>query len=270
MSPGTVYFARPIGMDGPIKIGCSNHPLGRVIGLSEWSPFPLEVVATCPGGYALERNLHDCFAAWWSHKEWFRANPRLLAGIAALAAGAPVEQAFDLTDKSGDIRTLRRRKNPARPGPKPGTRHWTWSEASRERARARRAERSNRDSNWIAEAQALRLKGYSLRKIGQKFNLSGERIRQICKPIREMAVAKVAEQRQRKFEWKPAEDKRLKALWDEAYSVAEIANRIGRSAAKVTERAEALDLGDRSLWIKDKQPVSRISLAPISPPKGAA
>lgn len=34
-----VYFIKPIGMDGPIKIGCSDKPARRLITLAAWSPF---------------------------------------------------------------------------------------------------------------------------------------------------------------------------------------------------------------------------------------
>ena len=40
-----VYFIKPVGMEGPIKIGCSIMPTERLEGLAVWSPFPLEIVA---------------------------------------------------------------------------------------------------------------------------------------------------------------------------------------------------------------------------------
>lgn len=44
----TVYFVKPVGMDGPIKIGCTTTPAARIESLTIWSPFPLEVLVTIP------------------------------------------------------------------------------------------------------------------------------------------------------------------------------------------------------------------------------
>lgn len=61
--PGkSIYFIRPVGQRGPIKIGCSYLPLDRLRGLCQWSPLPLEVVATCDGQHhGVERRLHLMF-----------------------------------------------------------------------------------------------------------------------------------------------------------------------------------------------------------------
>lgn len=57
-----VYFIRPIGMLGPIKIGNSISPQMRMNSLANWCPFALEIVAAVPGGAALERQFHAKFA----------------------------------------------------------------------------------------------------------------------------------------------------------------------------------------------------------------
>lgn len=87
-----VYFARPIGMDGPVKIGCSGQPNARLAGLMAWSPFLLEVAAAIPGDRRLESRFHAAFRRQHSHHEWFRPSPELTATIAAVAEGS-----FDLT-----------------------------------------------------------------------------------------------------------------------------------------------------------------------------
>jgi hypothetical protein len=102
-----VYFIKPIGMDGPIKIGCSVDPEIRLSNLMVWSPFPLEIVATIPGGYSLERNVHECFADAHSHKEWFRAIPRLQTFINGLQAGKEIGEILDLNARIGSIREPR-------------------------------------------------------------------------------------------------------------------------------------------------------------------
>jgi hypothetical protein len=57
-----VYFIKPVGMDGPIKIGCSNIPEHRLVSLSMWSPFPLEIIGKTPGNLKDEGFLHRCFS----------------------------------------------------------------------------------------------------------------------------------------------------------------------------------------------------------------
>ncbi|GLV28168.1 hypothetical protein TomTYG75_06920 [Sphingobium sp. TomTYG75] len=87
MSERTVYFIKPIGMDGPIKIGCSRSPDGRCEALANWSPFALEVVAEIKGGFDLERRFHAAFAATHERREWFASSPELSAAIVAINAG---------------------------------------------------------------------------------------------------------------------------------------------------------------------------------------
>jgi len=98
---GFVYFIRPAGMLGPIKIGFSEAPTSRLETLAAWSPFRLEIVATIPGSRLLESSIHDCFGDDWSHREWFFPSRRLVEFVARIAAGVPIENAVDLNDKRG-------------------------------------------------------------------------------------------------------------------------------------------------------------------------
>src|SRR3546814_4084305 len=50
-----VYFIRPIGQAGPVKIGCSVGPNKRRHELETWSPVPLEIVDEIDGGFDLGR-----------------------------------------------------------------------------------------------------------------------------------------------------------------------------------------------------------------------
>lgn len=104
MSERAVYFIRPVGQVGPIKIGFSAAPDVRLIRMAAGSPLPLELVATIPGSASLERAFHETFAYAHSHFEWFHPVDDLLRGIHALQQGAALEDAFDLTKKSGSIR----------------------------------------------------------------------------------------------------------------------------------------------------------------------
>lgn len=76
-----VYFLKPIGMAGPIKIGCSQWPENRLKALDIWSPFPLELIVSVPGEHQEERRLHWRFRDSRSHGEWFFVSPDLLALI---------------------------------------------------------------------------------------------------------------------------------------------------------------------------------------------
>lgn len=98
-----VYFIRPVGQEGPVKIGCSAAPQRRVEDLAVWSPYPLEVAAASPGSLKIERQLHNIFRADHSHREWFRASPKLSALIEAVAGGATVAEAIDLSDAPDGI-----------------------------------------------------------------------------------------------------------------------------------------------------------------------
>jgi hypothetical protein len=77
MNNKCVYFMRPIGKRGPIKIGCSIRPAKRLRDVEIWSPDLLEIVATAPGDHAHERSLHGLFAEQRRHGEWFNWSKRL-------------------------------------------------------------------------------------------------------------------------------------------------------------------------------------------------
>lgn len=89
--PSLVYFIKPIGMDGPIKIGCSSIPADRLKYLSVWSPWPLEIIGAVPGSYADEYFLHKCFADIHSHREWFFGAERLRVAIDAIISANSVD-----------------------------------------------------------------------------------------------------------------------------------------------------------------------------------
>lgn len=82
-----VYFIKPVGMDGPVKIGCSAKPPVRRATLAAWSPFPLEIAAEIEGDLYLEARFHKRFIAARSHAEWFMATPELLSTIEQIKAG---------------------------------------------------------------------------------------------------------------------------------------------------------------------------------------
>lgn len=99
-----IYFMKPVGMDGPIKIGCSYVPAKRLIALTIYSPFDLEIITVAPGSLALEKNVHECFADLHLRREWFQPAPKLVDAIEKIKGGAAVEQAINLHDRTGSIR----------------------------------------------------------------------------------------------------------------------------------------------------------------------
>lgn len=111
-----IYFIRPVGMIGPIKIGCSTSVGKRLESLSVWSPFKLEVIYTEPGDYRLEQRIHSAFADYHSHREWFHPGERLLKAMGRLLAGEKISDAIDLEDRRGSIRDSVSRK-PRKPIP---------------------------------------------------------------------------------------------------------------------------------------------------------
>lgn len=102
-----VYFVKPVGAPGPVKIGCSEYPVGRLSTLMCWAPFPLELVVAIPGGRDLERNIQECFFDQYSHREWFHPSARLSALMNALQNGVPIAQALDLSKRLGRMRVGR-------------------------------------------------------------------------------------------------------------------------------------------------------------------
>lgn len=87
MTRRRVYFIRPIGMTGPIKIGCSASPTGRKQSLAMWSPLPLEIVAEIDGDEALESRFHQRFITQHKAHEWFFWSRDLQETIDAIVAG---------------------------------------------------------------------------------------------------------------------------------------------------------------------------------------
>ena len=88
-----IYFMRPQGSVGPIKIGCSRWPDKRLVEISHWSPVPLELIAVAAGSFKLERYLHEKFGDTRMHKEWFVATPELLAAIDRVIGGQSIMDA---------------------------------------------------------------------------------------------------------------------------------------------------------------------------------
>ena len=86
-----IYFIKPVGHAGPIKIGTSVSPESRLHDLGAWSPLPLELIGAVEGSIADEFYLHRCFADCHSHREWFTPTPKLIASIEAILSAGTVD-----------------------------------------------------------------------------------------------------------------------------------------------------------------------------------
>lgn len=134
-----VYFIRPIGMIGPIKIGCSQVPETRLDALSVWSPFPLEIIGTVKGTLQDERYVHECLAPHHSHREWFNATSEVLVVIERILV-------------AGSVDAIRKDLKPVKSIRIRVSRRWTedrkrwWSYASRIRNIERRLR--EKQTNW--------------------------------------------------------------------------------------------------------------------------
>jgi hypothetical protein len=82
-----VYFIRPVGMDGPVKIGVSISPDQRRDTLADWSPWPLEIIAETEGDFRAEQRLHAQFSHLHERREWFRWSPEIAEVVEAINSG---------------------------------------------------------------------------------------------------------------------------------------------------------------------------------------
>lgn len=83
-----VYFIQSV-IGGPIKIGTSLFPRGRLVDLQYYSPFKLRIIGTIKGeGYKKEAELHKKFRVYRLHGEWFEPAEALLNYIKTIQEGS--------------------------------------------------------------------------------------------------------------------------------------------------------------------------------------
>lgn len=76
----------------PVKIGVTKNAEARLDELRVGSPVPLHLIWKTRGGRALESSLHEYFAPYRVHGEWFDfgdENPAALVATAAVLMGSP-------------------------------------------------------------------------------------------------------------------------------------------------------------------------------------
>lgn len=87
MSDGYVYFIRPVGMAGPIKIGFAYDPDRRCRQLQFSSPVELEVIGSVNGAMRDEYAVQAYLADHQSHGEWFRSSDRVNETVQGIISG---------------------------------------------------------------------------------------------------------------------------------------------------------------------------------------
>lgn len=82
-NPIVYFIQRQDVPDDPVKIGASRTANidRRLATIQVYSPHRLVVLATMPGDFATEKELHKRFKEHRLHSEWFRMNPELRALI---------------------------------------------------------------------------------------------------------------------------------------------------------------------------------------------
>jgi hypothetical protein len=88
-----VYFVQ-VGFDGPIKIGVAVDMDKRMRQLQAGCPYTLFLLAIMPGGREQERELHDRFALYWMHHEWFEPVAPIYDYVELIRADFPSIQAI--------------------------------------------------------------------------------------------------------------------------------------------------------------------------------
>jgi len=86
---GWVYFAKPVGADGPIKIGVTQNPDQRLSLMQTSSPVEIEFAAVLwddePG--VLEQRFHALFKQFHQRREWFEGSSDIHAVVTAINDG---------------------------------------------------------------------------------------------------------------------------------------------------------------------------------------
>lgn len=143
-----IYFLKPAGLDGPIKIGCSGLPNARLETLAVWSPWPLELIGSVPGVITDESFLHSCFADQHSHYEWFHSSPELRQAIKEILAAGTVDAVRHKLQAKGQIRTKRKVS--------PEKRHYL-SYRHRINWASRRLRKVDENGSWYEPADVLKI-----------------------------------------------------------------------------------------------------------------
>lgn len=76
-----VYFVKPVGMEGPIKIGSTRNFTKRFRCMNTDSPFELECILWLEGDYDDETKIQTLLLGSHLRGSWFQASDEVLALI---------------------------------------------------------------------------------------------------------------------------------------------------------------------------------------------
>jgi hypothetical protein len=109
-----VYFIKPVGLMGPIKIGLSASPARRLANCESWSPLRLELIGAVPGTWDDEQFLHECLVEFHSHGEWFHAAPAVIAAVEAVISTRNFDCVRASMTPKGSVRSKKNRETRSR------------------------------------------------------------------------------------------------------------------------------------------------------------
>lgn len=95
--PTKIYFVQPVG-GGLIKIGRADDPEARLKALQVGSPVSLRLCRAEEAPVVWEARLHQAFAKYREHGEWFRAHPALARIADAIPDPEIPDEAIDLVN----------------------------------------------------------------------------------------------------------------------------------------------------------------------------
>jgi hypothetical protein len=76
-----IYFMKPKGHLGPIKIGTARSPITRLKQIERSSPYRMEIIGAVIGTPRDESFLHRTLWPHHSHGEWFHPNEEVLSAV---------------------------------------------------------------------------------------------------------------------------------------------------------------------------------------------
>jgi hypothetical protein len=151
-----LYVIRPVGMDGPVKIGRSMSPHARLAAMMPCSPYRLEIAVVMDEWGQYETRFHALLERHHSHHEWFVSHEAVSAVIDALRDGT-----FDLSTLPAGKRLIRYKKPVVN------------SEARAARKAAKRVREEERRIEWakIERERAIQAKERALMRVYRKHGI---------------------------------------------------------------------------------------------------
>jgi hypothetical protein len=88
-----VYFIRA-GDTGPVKIGLSRDPKGRLKEFDIQSPVPLQLIRVVNGDRHTELYLHKRYKSLWLRGEWFLYCPTMMGDLDLPVSPTPPDSSY--------------------------------------------------------------------------------------------------------------------------------------------------------------------------------